>query len=295
MSLTIHVGAHKTATTHLQRTLRGMIPQMLAAGVHYSDVKHWRGGRLRLPAALNDGSNLAALRGRLRRQLDVIAATWPEMVVSEENLLGNLRRDGLMGPGNVVYPQARRRLARLCAMLRHRPATICLAVREPSDFLTSAFTMQVKGGHEILFPDYLGGFDPAALSWCDLAQRLLSVRGVARLVVWRYEDYAAVRPQILSWMLPRRLAEVADDPPAAIVGMSQPAYAHVLERAIGQSGADVGQLAREAIASFPRALDGPRLKLVDAETAAACQAAYAADLARLAALPRTTLLRPPRQ
>ena len=44
MSLTIHLGAHKTASTHLQQTLRGLIPRMLASGIHYSDVQHWRGG-----------------------------------------------------------------------------------------------------------------------------------------------------------------------------------------------------------------------------------------------------------
>jgi hypothetical protein len=92
--------------------------------------------------------------------------------------------------------------------------------------------MQVMGGHELLLADYLGGFDPVRLSWTGLAKRLLAVRGVARLVVWRYEDYAAVRPQILARMLPESLAARADDPPAAIVGLSQPAYADVLERAI---------------------------------------------------------------
>ena len=51
MSLTIHLGAHKTASTHLQQTLRGLIPRMLASGIHYSDVQHWRGGVTRLGAA----------------------------------------------------------------------------------------------------------------------------------------------------------------------------------------------------------------------------------------------------
>ena len=246
MSLTIHVGAHKTATTHLQQTLRGLIPQMLATGIHYSDIQHWRGGLTRLAVALGDGPGPARLRGRLRRRLDATSAIWPEMVISEENILGSLRREGLMGAGGVLYPQAGRRLARLMGMLRHRPATICLAVREPCGFLTSAFSMQVLGGHELLFADYLGDFDPARLSWTDLARRLLATGAAARLVVWRYEDYPAVRPQI----------------------------------------------AREAKARFPRDSGAGRLDLIDAETAARARAAHDADLAQLARLPRTTLLRP---
>lgn len=292
MSLTIHVGAHKTASTHLQQTLRGLIPGMLAAGIHYSDVQHWRGGVTRLAVALGEGAEAARLRGRLRRRLDVTCATWPEVVISEENILGSLRRDGLMGGDQRVYPQARARVARLAGMLRHRPATICLAVREPCALLTSAFAMQVTGGHELLLADYLGDFDPARLSWSDLAQRLLSVRGVARLVAWRYEDYAALRPRILSAMLPQALVDRASDPPAAIVGLSQPAYQAVLDQALDRPGADVAQLAREAKARFPREAGAPRLDLFDPGTAARARAAYAADLAQLAQLPRATLLGP---
>ena len=292
MSLTIHLGAHKTASTHLQQTLRGLIPRMLASGIHYSDVQHWRGGVTRLGAALADGPDAARLRGRLRRRLDVTCATWPEVMISEENILGSLRRDGLMGRDHVIYPQARARVGRLTGMLRHRPATVFLAVREPCAFLTSALAMQVTGGHELLLADYLDDFDPARLSWTHLAERLLSVRGVAHLVVWAYEDYRAVRPQILRRMLPAALAAGADNPPPAIVGLSQPAYAEVLEQAAARPGADLARLAREAKARHPRGPDAPAPDLVDPDTASRCRDAYAADLERLGALERTTLLRP---
>ncbi|MFC0342428.1 hypothetical protein [Paracoccus niistensis] len=292
MSLTIHLGAHKTASTHLQQTLRGLIPRMLASGIHYSDVQHWRGGVTRLGAALGEGPDAARLRGRLRRRLDVTCATWPEVMISEENILGSLRREGLMGEGHVIYPQARARVARLTGMLRHRPATVFLAVREPCAFLTSAFAMQVMGGHELLLADYLDGFDPARLSWAHLAERLLSVRGVARLVVWPYEDYGVLRPQILAQMLPGALAAGAENPPPAIVGLSQPAYAEVLERAMAQPHADLARLARDAKARHPRGPASPAPKLMDPETASRCREAYAADLERLAALECTTLLRP---
>lgn len=294
MSLTIHVGAHKTASTHLQQTLRGLIPQMLAVGIHYSDVHHWRGGVTRLAVALGDGPGPARMRGRLRRRLDVTSATWPEVVISEENILGSLRRDGLMGEGGAIYPDAVRRMTRLCGMFRHRPATICLAVREPCGFLTSAFSMQVMGGHELILADYLGDFDPAGLSWTDLARRLLAVRGVARLIVWRYEDYAAIRPRILSSILPPSMAGQADDPAPAIVGLSQQAYREVLDRTLASPDADVAQLARDAKSRFPRERGAAPLSLIDAATAARSKAAYDADMAELAGLPRTMLLRPAR-
>ena len=293
MSLTIHLGAHKTATTHLQRTMRGLLPQLVRAGVHYTDTQHWRGGGgFRMAVALADGPAGARYRGRLRRRLDVIAAEWPAVVISEENILGSLRRDGLMGPENLIYPHAERRLDRLCAMLKRRPATVILAVREPLAFLESAFSMQVQGGHELVFEDYLAGFDPAALSWAGLVERLLSVRGVARVTVWRYEDYPALRPRILAAMAPAAVAAAAPELPPAIVGLSQAAYDDIRARVAADPGADIASLARDAKAAHPRSGGGAPLRLADAATRARCRSAHDDDLARLAGMARVTLMRP---
>lgn len=290
MALTIHLGAHKTASTHLQQTLQALAPAMLAAGIHYSGPQQWRGGLARLGPVLGAGVAAGRQRGRLRWRLDRIADSWPETVISEENILGNLRREGLMGPGNQIYPDAVPRLRRLLGMMRHRPATICLAVREPSAFLTSAFSMQLQGGVERDFDAYLAGFDPAALSWENLARRLLGVRGVARLVVWRYEDYAALRPRILGQFLPQALVARARDPGAAVVGLSQPAWQHLLAQGLQRPGPEIARLAQEAKALFPRGPSNPPLVLVDPATVARSRAAYKADLARLAALPGVALL-----
>ncbi|SEI05849.1 hypothetical protein [Paracoccus alkenifer] len=292
MTLTIHLGAHKTASTHLQQSLQALAPAMLAAGIHYSGPPQWRDGMARLGPLLGAGIVPGRQRGRLRWRLDRIAETWPEVVISEENILGSLRREGLMGPGNLVYPDAVPRLRRLLGMLRHRPATICLAVREPSAFLTSAFSMQLQAGVELDFRAYLAGFDPLALSWEGLARRLLGVRGVARLVVWRYEDYAALRPRILAQFLPQALVARAGDPGASVVGLSQPAWRHLLAQGIAQPGPAAAQLAQEAKALFPREPGHPALALFDADTVARSAAAYRQDLARLAALPGVALLAP---
>lgn len=292
MALTIHLGAHKTATTHLQQTLQALAPAMLAAGIHYSGPQQWRGGLARLGPVLGAGVAQGRQRRRLRWRLDRIAETWPEVVISEENILGSLRREGLMGPGHLVYPDAAPRLRRLLGMLRHRPATLCLAVREPSALLASAFSMQLQGGFERELDAYLAGFDPAALSWAGLARRLLTLRGVARLVVWRYEDYAALRPRILAQFLPQALAAQAGDPEAAVVGLSQPAWQHLQAQGLQRPAAEIAQLAQEAKALFPRGPGAPALAPFDAVTVARSRAAYAADLARLAALPGVVLLSP---
>lgn len=291
MTLTIHVGAHKTASTHLQQSLRSVMPQMQAAGIHYSDAAHWRGWPMRLAAALEDGPQGQQLLRRLRARFDPIDEFWPHQILSEENILGTLRPDSLMGD-RFIYPQAERRMNRLCGAFRRRPATVCLGVRNPLDFFNSAFSMRVMGGRALVWEDYLDGYDPATVSWTGLARRLLAARGVARLIVWRYEDYAALRPALLARLLPADVAAAVPDGPRAVVGLSQAAYDDFLRRAMDDIDADLTQLAREAEQRHPRGEGNPRLTLGDAALAAACADAYAADMETLAALPGVEFLRP---
>lgn len=325
MSLTVHVGAHKTATTHLQSTLRAMIPALLAAGTLYSDVAHWRGARelaggvSRLSARMArreagappspfragtepgaeaaadrcSGTPLGGDQQAIAQVIDRMVDIWPQVLLSEENILGGIRSDRLFGAGSLLYPDARARIDALALMLRRRPVRLCLSIREPSGFLTSAFAMQVLGGRQLLFEDYLNGFRPEALSWSGLAERLLSVPGVAGLTVWRYEDYPAIRPAIFDRLLPPGLARAAPDLPAVNVSMSQDAFDAVRRRAMDDTDADLTRMARRAARQFPRRPGERTLQVVDPATARLCAAAYAEDCARLSAMAGVDLLSVP--
>lgn len=294
MTLSVHVGAHKTASTHLQQSLRSVLPQMLRAGVIYSDGTHLRGGgKVQLDASLGHGDRARRHRAALRRRLDRLDEIWPETLISEENILGTVKPESLLGDGNLIYPHAGSRMALLAEAARQRPMTVFMSVREPVSFLTSAFLMRLQGGREADWVEFLGGFDPAALSWAGLAERLLAVRSVARLVVWRYEDYAAIRPAVLARMLPAALVDRVANPPPAMVGLSQAAVQQVLGHSAGNdTDTDLSDLARAAKSAYPRRKREAAPMMGDDATQCAAQRAYEADLDRMAALPRVELLRP---
>lgn len=292
MALNIHVGAHKTATTHLQQTIRGLVGPMRDAGIHYLDGRQLRRGWERLDAQLDDKSGNARWRNLWRRRFDLVTDTWPQLLVSEENLLGTVRREMLLG-ANGVYPQALPRMTRLMEMMRDRPAVLFLSVRDPLQFLVSAFAMQVEAGNVLEFEDYLDGFDPAALSWSGLAARLLSVPGVAGLVAWRFEDYPALRPLLLDRLLVPGIAVDAPNPPPALVGMSQAAHDEIRRRIEADPDADRAALASEIKAMFPRGKGHARLEPVSDAAAARVRAAYRDDLESLARMPGVELLRAP--
>lgn len=292
MAVTVHVGAHKTASTHLQQTLRALIAPMQRAGLLYLDIRHLRRWGQRLDDSLADRPGAGRLRSRWRAYLDLAADTWPQMLLSEENILGSVRRESLMDAAR-IYPQAGPRVDRLCAMLGRRPVQLFMAVREPLAFLGSAYSMQVEGGFVQDFAAYVGDFDPARPCWSDLARRLLAVQGVAGLTVWRYEDYRAVRSQIVGRLVPGALVRQAPDPQPALVGLSSAAHEEIRRRLRAGPPPDPAALARAAKSMFPRNTHPGRIEPLDPAAAARVREAYAADIESLRRLDRVTLLEPP--
>lgn len=100
----IHLGAHKTATTHLQQTLEAHRPALVERGV---DFIHFRAFRSVATPYVRPNSWQRRLWSppvarRFERALDGLRATGPDTVLlSDEDILG-YSRDQL---GRTLYPQ----------------------------------------------------------------------------------------------------------------------------------------------------------------------------------------------
>lgn len=291
MPLTLHLGAHKTATTHLQESLRMALRPLHDAGVHYAGPRDLRAGRFALVSLLS-GAPRPQLTSRCRRYFHAAFAAYPEIILSDENILGGTRRHRLFGAGGIIYPEAEARLKALGGIVGPRPIVAALSVRDPARYNVSAFALQLWQGNELEFPEYLAGRDPATLNWTDLARRILSVPGIARLVVWRYEDYRTLRPRILRALLPAGAARAVPDPRPANISISQPAYDWLLRRAMEDDDTDLRILARRARTRFPRTAENPPLELLDEAVLARSAAAYRRDIAELRRLAGVDFLEP---
>ena len=94
----IHIGAHKTATTHLQQTLTAIRPRLVARGVDSIPLAALRAGGL--ARSLNEprlGTRLPLLRGLVTQRLvdailDPLRQGPETLVLSEEKLLGAPRK-----------------------------------------------------------------------------------------------------------------------------------------------------------------------------------------------------------
>lgn len=291
MPLTLHLGAHKTATTHLQESLRMALSSLHNAGVHYMGPKDLREGRVPLIQGLSGPARSPALY-RCRRHFHLAAGFYPETILSDENILGGTRRHRLFSSDGRIYPEAEGRLGVLSWVLDHQPIIAALSVRDPAQYNISAFALQLWQGTELELPAFLAGRDPAAISWTDLARRILSVRGISRLIVWRYEDYHALRPSILHELLPPQVVRQVPDPRPANVSISQPAYDWLIRQAMKDDETDLRILARRARNRFPRSDANAPLELLDRDTLARSAENYRRDIEQLRRVPDVDFLVP---
>lgn len=292
MALSIHLGAHKTASTHLQYSLRLVDDRLAAAGLCYADPALLRTAPLDLSQILSAGVGCPeepAFRAALQERRQGCA----ELLISEENILGGTHRSRMFSRRGLLYPFAVRRLRQVLALAGERQAELYLAIRDPAGFNVSAFSLQVLLGNEIELAPWLRGRDPARVDWLGLVRRLAAMPEVVRLVVWRYEDYAALRPELLRRLLPEGLAPAVPEPPPSNEGLTQAGYDWFLRRAMVDTEADLRQLAARARRRFRRADGHGPLRPLSAEDYARSAESYAAQVAALRGLRKVEFLQPP--
>lgn len=292
VTIAFHAGAHKTATTHLQTTIKRAGDPLAAEGVRFYGPEHFRLPGRNLPALFGfhprnptDGSarspqeNLAALLRDGHR-----------LVISEENFIGALNSAAGRGLRNRYRP-APDRLAKLAAGLGH-PVEVFLAIRRPTNFTNSAYCQMLLGGHVKPVGVYLRRNPLSGVDWPDLVARIRATKGIGAVTVWRYEDYAALFPRILCAMLgegPARHVPRVDRPINA--GLSAPAVAEVLHRAAAEV---TPGLARQLRGLLPVEEGYPPFDAFTPEEHAMSDAHYAEQVMQIAAMPGVTFLRPDR-
>ena len=170
-SIAFHIGAHKTATSHLQRSLQRSSDDLAARGVQYYGPDHFR-----LP-----GRTISALfglrprtgAGRSKRspqdQLALMRKGADRIVFSEENFIGTLAhtisRDIEFG-----YPSANIKIAQLARALG-KPIDLFLCVRNPTALINSVYSQLLRGNKIMPFDAFKAMVPMARGDWADLVTR----------------------------------------------------------------------------------------------------------------------------
>lgn len=249
IAVALHLGAHKTASTHLQKSL--VRNEKLLAD---NDVRFFGPRYLRDPD--HNFQDLFGLRaigeptgGRSgSEQITYLANGARRVVLSEENALGPVFTPAMPG---VLYPQAGHRLSKFVASVAPFPVTLFLAVREPSKWIASLYSQRVVGGDLQTFDAFMGDTKLEQLKWSHLVNRFRKIPGLGMIHLWQKEDYPEVSVPVFRRMLGWRVGPLVERIDGRVnEGLSSAALSQIIEwGATGRTG-DVKTWVKEARKQF---------------------------------------------
>lgn len=187
----VHIGAHKTATTYMQKKLAINMAELNQRGFHYDPLEVLR--RNFTNTLQNTGKGNPAFVAALRDKIKV-----QDVIVSEENLPGV---PGDLVLNGVYYAHARERLALVGSLLDLDAPEVFLALREYSSFLVSMYCEYIRHREFIRFDDYFERYQKSGFSWIKVISDITEALPNARLKIWDFSKFRTIENDVFSAML----------------------------------------------------------------------------------------------
>jgi len=276
IKVSLHLGPHKTATTHFQAMMRDNRDLLVDGGVRFygPDYLRYRDRTLEKMFGVFERARTLNKRNP-EEQLKFLAKGARRILFSEENFMGPLHD----GKGNVslpLYPEASSRLEALRERIPDVPLRLFLSMRRPDQFLQSAYSQSLLSG-VMMSPEKFRRRNPLEeVDWVDLVDRVGATKGHDGLYLWQYEAYESlVRPltrPMIGWGFARKI-KVKSEP--LHQGLSAAAVEQILEwNDIGRKG----DISAEARKKYPASDAYPKFQLYPPEVSHAAAIWYDAQL-----------------
>ncbi len=191
MDVILHLGAHRTASTTLQRTLKLSQHALRQDGV--ACWGPWRtrnglfAGLIGQPDPVLPWQSERILRstGLIRMEtLRLEQAGCAALLISEENMLGKVGENLREG---VLYPYAAQRLDRFRASLADRVRVVALAIRSYDSFWASSMAFALPKGGPLPTSQLCARLANQPRRWRDIIGDAARAFPQARVIVWSYE------------------------------------------------------------------------------------------------------------
>lgn len=285
--IALHLGAHKTASTHLQRSLDSNATLLVQSKVKFRGPMDLRPPKRSLENrfGLTDATKARSSES-LEAELAALADGAKRLVISEENILGpmwKIKKGKRVPP---LYPLSDSRLENLIPSFRGCPFSLFLAIRNPADLIASAYSQSLSVGKIEPFREFAEGMTFPDVRWSNVVRRLSLVPEVTEIYVWRYEDYpdnfVRIMRKLVGWKLGRQVAPIQD---RVHSGMSTKAVEFVLENVSPSDSREQQRaLAVAARSEFPVSAENPRNAPWTAQEMASAATSYASDFRDVAKL-----------
>ncbi len=205
MDVILHLGAHRTGSTTLQRYLKRNEDNLAKMATAFWGLERTRNGLFSgltgHPDAVTHEVERRARRsgGVIHLQLAALAQKGTHaLIVSDENMIGgprnNLRCEQL-------YGSAQGRLARYAKAFGGSVTRVCLSIRSYDTYWASVLAFGVAGGHRMPGTATLDRLVTQPRRWRDLVQVIAAAFPHAQIVVWPFEAFVGQPEWQLSMLL----------------------------------------------------------------------------------------------
>jgi hypothetical protein len=186
----VHIGAHKTATTHFQIALNACSEELNDQGIKYISPEIFRPVQKKIMRY----SNLSFIAGgsllerKILSSINCLCEAGDVIAISEENILGR-PAELLQTP---MYPRLHFRLRILRAMARAAPITVFLSIRSFDRVLPGAYVTALRFNQTppMMMRDFSSSLANNIPSWVPIIERLHRALPGIPIMIWRQEDYS---------------------------------------------------------------------------------------------------------
>lgn len=270
--IVLHIGAHKTATTYIQKKLALNIDLLTGQHIHYDPLNIFRKSFTSLlkeeTTHVNDYVTL----------LNEISKS-NTLFVSDENILGvpgELVRDG------TYYGRAQRRLARTAELLQTDTPEIYLGLRDYAGFAVSMYSEYIRHQKFLSFADYWQIFAASDFDWMTVIEGIRAAVPGAKITLWNFADFRSIEEQILSVMLGFDSGTLINPERSARESFSEMAIRSFEGLNTVLDHKELNKLISPIARNFPKGDLYPAFDPLDANIKADFQARFTADLQRIA-------------
>lgn len=169
----LHLGVHKTATTHFQSRLNNSKEELANRNVGYLSLNETR-------QLITSRINNAAIDPK---QLEFSFDRKKIIIISDENLIGGTEkiRDKL------IYPDVENRLKYLVDVLPAQISAVHITIRDPEAYLISRYCEYLRHYSFLSAFEYFDSFDIRSFSWLPLVNKIKDIIG-KEVSVTLFED-----------------------------------------------------------------------------------------------------------
>lgn len=206
MDITLHLGAHRTATTSFQAYLTQNRKKLRDHGLVCWTPKQTRDGRMeglfRRPSKMTPLNKKAAQRsiGRLKLALASLEQQGArELLISEENLIGTMR---CCTAGVALYPDASARLRRALPAFGTQLSGLAVTIRSYETYWASVYARLVLQGTAFPQEDQLDALVTQPRRWRHVVEDIAKACPDVPLKIFAFERIAGRPERVLANLVP---------------------------------------------------------------------------------------------